>query len=285
MKRFKRLYIYVFTVYALFVFGYGLKTAADSKKEDRVVFCNVGQGDAALVLTKEGRSILIDGGPDKKVLSCLGRELPWIKRRIDLLIVSHNHEDHIAGLVPVLERYQVKEVWLSGAVDKSDAYIDLLRALKLEQAKIEIIDSKKEASFGDLSVNVIYPIGSRFKQQPADQHDSTLVVRFSFANLDFLATGDLGPKEEAEILRSTEEVEAELLKVPHHGSETALLEEFLKKINPQVAIISVGENNRYGHPAEATLNLLQKRGTEILRTDVSKKDVVCRPLKENWKCE
>lgn len=236
-----------------------------------VYFLNVGQGDAIYGRTPTGEDFLIDGGPNNKVLSELGKVMSFWDREIDLVIATHNHSDHIGGLDDVLEKYEVKEIWISGSIHTTQTYFKFLEAAKKEKengAALEVVKAGDQISLGDATFRVLFPLKSQEGSQPSDQHDATLVTKLSYGDIDYLLTGDINEGHEQEILNSSFDIlNSEILKVPHHGSATGLRDQFLDAVNPEIAVIQVGAKNRFGHPSDPILGKLEDRAITTYRTD------------------
>src|SRR3989339_430363 len=214
----------------VFYFAFNRALADSSSLE--VSFLNVGQGDAILIETPEGQNILIDGGPDKKVIDCLSEEFPFWDRTIDLMILTHPHDDHVRGLIDVLQRYNVKKVLYTGAEDGAAAYNAWKNLIKELAIPLVIIDRPQIVNLGkNCFLDILYP-------------------RTSF----------LG-KEEKKDLR------ADILKIGHHGSNNASSEYFLQIISPKEAVIQVGAENDFGHPTLRILRRLEKMNISIFRND------------------
>lgn len=254
-----------FLVIALF--GGGSGPLADSDERLRVTFFDVGQGDATLITTPHKDTILIDGGPDSTILSRLGSSLPFSDHEIDLLIVTHNHADHITGLNRVLERYDVKRVWISGAIHTTNEYLKLLEQLRDKHIPTDVVFRGAEATLDGVQLKVLHPLTSAEGTQPEDQHDATLVTRVVYGQTAFLMTGDIDADHEQAIIASGETIDAQVLKVAHHGSKTATSSQFLDAVKPNYAVIQVGEGNTYGHPSQMVIDRLVAIGATVFRTD------------------
>jgi len=234
----------------------------------KVVFFDIGQGDSAFIETPQGHQILIDGGPNDRVLTKLGKTMPFWDKTIDLVIASHPDYDHLGGLVSVLERYQVKNVLWNGAVVDSAVFTDFQAALAQEQAQVFTARSGQVVKAGAARFFVLYPLTDLAGQVVAGESNNTSVVALlSYGSSDFLFTGDLPLKSEKELLATGQNVAAEVLKVAHHGSKYSTSKEFLAAVSPQMAIISCGANNRYGHPSQEVLSNLQEFAITVKRTD------------------
>lgn len=229
---------------------------------------DVGQGDSIL-LQKQNEQVLIDGGPSAKILEHLSRVLPFGDKTIELAILSHNHADHLIGLNDVLRNYEVGEIWWSGAVHDTKEYQewrDLLETKKLNQ-KVVWRGEKKELPIGT-QLTVVAPATDQEGKMPKNQHESTVVIKLVYSQFSALLTGDIEePIEEEMVKEVPSDLEAQVLKVPHHGSNNGLLPAFLRAVNPEVAIISAGRQNQYGHPHQSTLKKLAEAGVKTYRTD------------------
>lgn len=237
---------------------------------------DVGQGDAILITTPANRQILVDGGPGDAVLPPLGENMPFWDRTIELLIVTHNHADHLGGLVEVARRYRVGEVWVSGAVYDSPDFAAWRAVVDQEHLPVKIVAAGHEMTVDGVHLDVLFPLVSQAGAAPHDPHDATVVVKVSSVAGSALLTGDIDEQHEQAMLQAhcpdaplspCPRLQADLLKVPHHGSRTGLLPAFLTAVAPTRAVISSGVNNRYGHPAQEIIDRLQVAGIPVYRTD------------------
>jgi competence protein ComEC len=239
-----------------------------------VIFFDVGQGDAVFIETPYKHQILIDGGPDSKILEKLTKEMPFWDRTIDLIILTHPEKDHLAGLLEVLERYKVEQILWTGVIRDTAEYNKWQELIKKEKAKITIAQAPQRIKAGRVSLNILYPFESLEGEKLEESNDTSIIFRLIFGDDSFLFTGDVEKSVEKKILSECrEEVDcllgSDVLKVSHHGSKTSTSEEFLKEVSPEVAIISCGRNNSYGHPHQETLDILEKYGIRIFRTDLN----------------
>ncbi|MCX6789791.1 MAG: ComEC/Rec2 family competence protein [Candidatus Gribaldobacteria bacterium] len=234
----------------------------------KVVFFDIGEGDSAFVETPQGHQILIDGGPGQRVLTKLGHAMPFWDKTIDLVILSHPDYDHLSGLVSVLERYQVKNILWNGGLVNNTVFTNWQKDLAIEKAQVFTAQSGQVIKAGQARFLVLYPLADLAGQSvEKESNNSSVVARLSYGSSDFLFTGDLPTKNEIELLASNQDVASEVLKVAHHGSKYSSSPEFLAVVNPQLAIISCGANNTYGHPNQEVLNNLQNFAINTLRTD------------------
>lgn len=232
----------------------------------KVVFFDVGQGDAIFIETPRKTQILIDGGPANKVVEKLGRELPFSDRSIDLIIATHPDKDHISGLVEVLKSYQVSFVGTTGVRGSSAEFSEFETEAKNNGSNELILKKGQRISIGRLSIDVLAPLEDFEGREVKDANASSLVLKAIYGSNTFLLTGDAPQSVEKKLVQ--EDISAQVLKVGHHGSASSSSDIFLKKTGPQIAVIQVGKDNSYGHPAEEVLGRLEKYGIMVLRTDL-----------------
>jgi competence protein ComEC len=234
-----------------------------------VSFFDVGQGDSIFIETPQGHQILIDGGPGSIVLEKLGKEMPFWDRTIDLVVLTHPDFDHVSGLIEVLKNYKVENILWTGITDEGPEYQEWKKELENEKARV-VIAKEGEKIIADGAVfEVLYPFESLEGKEPESTNNSSIVMRMDFGEQSFLFTGDIYKSLENEILQSGKNVDSDFLKVAHHGSKNSSAPEFIGEVSPEVAVIQVGKDNTYGHPASATLETLEKYGINILRTDLA----------------
>jgi competence protein ComEC len=227
----------------------------------QIKFYDVGEGESILIRTPAGYKVLIDGGPDNRVVQHLGKDLPFYDRGLDLVILTHPHADHLAGLIEVLRRYQVKQVWTNGASSSTSLYDSWVETLGKEGSKVDYPKKGSSMDFGDgVVIEVLHPSG--LGEGGEDPNDYSIVVLLTYGRFSSLLTGDAGGEVQPYYNDSVT-----VLKVPHQGADTALKEDFLRVIVPQVSIISLGEKNVYNHPSERIAALLKSVGSVVYRTD------------------
>lgn len=272
----KRLYIVLgvlallFSVIALLLFWVYYRVPESASRKASIAFLDVGQGDAILIKTPFGQNILIDGGPDSSVIGKLEDELPWWDRTIDLAVLTHPHDDHVAGLIDVFKRYHVKKILYSGVVHDSPAYLEWLKLVRDQSVPLAIIDRPQKIIFGsDCFFDILYPRSSFLGLSVPNLNNSSLVAKFVCANDSVLFTGDAESEVEAELIEGGVDLHARILKTGHHGSDTSSSEKFIKAVSAEKAVISVGADNKFGHPSLRTLKRLERSDAEILRTDLS----------------
>lgn len=262
-------FIAALVLLSLIVFGAQQFSALEEHQSLRFWVFDVGQGDAMMLETPQGEQVLIDGGPDGGITRELSKVMPLNDKEIDLVIVSHNHADHISGLVEVLKRYTVNKVWISGAIHTTDTYQKFLEEIKRKRIPTEVVKAGTKVSFHDLAGIVLFPFETKTGSLPDNQHDANVVTYWQYGKQSILLTGDAGIEHEQQLISRGLFRPTTILKVGHHGSATSTSTEMLRTIKPKIAVIQVGTNNRYGHPTESALNRLAELKIPVLRTDQS----------------
>lgn len=231
-----------------------------------VTFLDVGQGDAILIEAPNGSRILVDGGPSgQAITNALSERLPFWDRRIDLVVLTHPQEDHMAGLVAVLERYRVGGFLSPGVSSGSPAYRSLRELIKAKDITEQPAIAGQWSDLGSgTRLSVLHP--PRDYDADDETNNASVVLRLSYGEVAFLLTGDIEAAAEVDLLLSGAELAATVLKVAHHGSASSTLPDFVEAVQPQVAVISAGADNPFGHPAAPTLARLAD--TAVLRTDL-----------------
>lgn len=233
-------------------------------KKLKVTFFDVGQGDSSYVEFPDGKSALIDGGPDKKVLERLGQKMPFYKRNIDIVFITHPHADHIAGLVHVIKRYDVGRVVMTKAVHTSPEYQELLTIIR--DKKIPVTQGLRGAEFdfsNEVKIKTLYPQSVAGVE---NLNDTSQVLLLESGQTKFLFMGDLEKDSSGNLLSLEPSLRVDTVKVPHHGSRDSFNENIYKNLQPKYAVISVGEN-KYGHPYGELLNFLDHASIKYFRTD------------------
>ena len=228
-------------------------------------FLDVGQGDSTLIRTEEG-CILLDTG-DPAARQDVYFALNSYGSRLEYLVISHAHADHMGGAAYILEKMDVGTVILPRTVSPDDAYTELLDALSESGASVLFADAGTTFSLGGADFRILAPLDSYEKE-----NDRSAVIRMDFGRVSALFTGDAEALSEADqidkysIFRGSY-LDADILKVPHHGSSSSSSAAYLRAVSPTFAVISCGRDNAYGHPSAEVLHRLESIGTQIFRTD------------------
>ncbi|OGO40110.1 MAG: DNA internalization-related competence protein ComEC/Rec2 [Chloroflexi bacterium RBG_16_57_8] len=235
-----------------------------------VSFLDVGQGDAILI-ERGHLQILVDGGPDPQAtLLELSEKMPFWDRTIEMVVLTHPHADHLTGLVEVLRRYRVKHVLSPDLADDSPLFAEWKRLIDERGIRHETATSGQVISFGDhMAVSVLNPRAPVLAGTGSDVDNNGVVLRVNAGRVSFLLTADIMQAAEMELITRRAGLDSTVLKVAHHGSASSTSEEFLAVVSPQIAVISVGAENGYGHPNEAVVSLLAEHlgSQNIYRTD------------------
>lgn len=248
--------------------------------QTRLVFCDVGQGDGAFIRVKNRVDVVIDAGPDNKILQCLGRYMPFFDRTIDIAILTHPQKDHYFGFISLLDRYKVKRFFLNNL--ESENYTFQLFKKKLRERNVSLIFPTERTRISILtsSIDFVWPTeeflkknvrfdkqNDSFGKSSLDPNNFSLIFVFKEDNFRVLFTGDTS-KDILDRLSERLKASYTLLKVPHHGSKHGLSVNFLQLAHPAYGVISSGKNNSYGHPAKETLDILEASRVKVRRTDI-----------------
>ena len=233
----------------------------DNSDNVRVHFLDVGQGDSIFIELTDGKSMLIDASTAE-----YGEGIAdYIKdngySKIDYLVATHPHADHIGGMQDVVEQLEIGEIYMPKASSTTKTYKNLLKAIKAKGNKINTAKAGNTIySDSSLGIDILAPNSDSYEEI----NDYSVVIKLVYGSKSFLFTGDAEKLSENEI---TADVSADVLKVGHHGSSTSSSDKFIKRVNPEYAVISCGEGNSYGHPHKETIKTLNKYDVEIFRTD------------------
>lgn len=250
------LMILVLAVYSLFLSGWGKDGLL------KVTFLDVGQGDATFIESPTGMQVLIDGGKGKVVLPALSHEMSFFDRDIDMVVATHPDQDHIGGLVAVLDRYRVHTILMTENKSETPAYEALKDAIQHEGA--EVIFARQGQVYdlgtgqaGSSTLTILFP---DLDTSALESNTASIVSRLTYGSSEYVFTGD-SPQSIEEYLVGLfgTQLQSDVLKLGHHGSRTSSSESFLSTIAPTYALISAGKNNSYGHPHKEVIDLLKSQ--------------------------
>jgi beta-lactamase superfamily II metal-dependent hydrolase len=249
----------------------------------RVTFVDVGQGDAAWLSTPDGWDILIDGGPQGAGAELVSFLEDQGVADIEVLILSHPHADHVGGLVAVLENLDVDLVLTNCQAYPTAIYQTFVNLLYSEAIPSICVREGDTFTWGSyVAAAAVNPPDPLMSGTGSDVNNNSIVLRISYGSVDFLFTGDIESDAEAAILLSGSTLEAEILKVAHHGSDSSSTDAFLTQVDPDEAVISVGASNAYGHPASQTEHRVRSAGCTVYRTDLHGTIVVTTDGTSYW---
>jgi competence protein ComEC len=249
------------------IFSFYVAAKENRKGILTVAFLNVGQGDAIFIESPSGNQMLIDGGPGKAVLRELSKVMSFYDRSIDVVLVSHADQDHVGGLPDVLNKYKVGLFLESGVEGGSSSYKELENIIeRKKEEKMEKLEISRgmEIDLGNGAIlQILFP-----DRDPSgmETNVASIVTRLVYGESEFLFTGD-SPTSIENYLVSLGGLQSDVLKTAHHGSKTSTSAQFISAVSPQFTVISVGKDNRYGHPNQEVLDILNNFGAKILRTD------------------
>lgn len=237
---------------------------AGEEDELMVYYLDVGQGDAIL-LQQNDATMLIDTGDNGMEQQLLDQLDALDVTQLDVLVCTHYHADHIGGAAEVLQNITVDRVLLPSGSATTQTYEDMLDIIDQKGIPTSFPKIGYTGQLGEADYQVVGP-----KVEDSDnQNDNSLMIRFQYGNASFLFTGDAEATEEADTMATGYEIQADVLKVGHHGSDTSTSQLFLQAVNPVCAVISCGTGNDYGHPHQETLDKLSEAGVTVYRTDLS----------------
>jgi len=238
-----------------------------------VVFLDVGQGDATYIKFPGGESVLIDGGPELGISA--GRMIvrPFLqslgRASVDTVLLTHAHDDHIDGLFTVLQEFSVRRLVLTRAALSSDNCRKLLSLARASAVKAYPVERGDLLARGEgVVITALNPGREPLSGARSSPNNSSVALLVEYGEVKILLCGDMEKEAEGELCRSGIQLKADVLRIGHHGGKNASTEEFLRRVSPTWAILSAGENNRFGHPTPETLSRLRQAGCVVLRTDL-----------------
>lgn len=265
-------FISIIIIFSLLITGCSTKISTSSNniiKEDIndkliIHYINVGQGDSELIQYK-GKNMLIDSGPfsSKNIL------MKYLKsagiKKLDYVIVTHPHEDHIGNMSDIIKEFEISEFIAPKISPNSSTYSSMIKNLKSKKLKITIAKPSYNINLHpDLKCEIIAPNNTTYD----NINNYSVVSKLTYKNTSFLFTGDAENSSENEMIQKNYNLKANIIKLGHHGSNTASSTKFLKKVNPSVAIISCAKKNKYNHPSPETVKKLKNMNIKLYRTDI-----------------
>lgn len=262
-----------------------IETITDVPDSDfSVTFLDVGQGDCS-VIRSGGQTMLIDGGEPENADKIINFLKENSITKLDYVVATHPHSDHIGALPEVIDNIKVENVIIPEIAEEnvptSKIYEDFLLAVQKSEANVIAAEPANKYSLGDANFKILAPV-----TDDEELNNMSVVLKMTFGNTSFLFTGDAEKKVENALLDLDTDLSADVIKIGHHGSSTSTSDKFLKAVSPEIAVISVGEDNRYGHPNYETIERLAKYGIKtymtkddgdiVITSDGNKLSVTCQ---------
>lgn len=246
-----------------------------------VVFCDVGQGDGAYIRINNRIDVIIDAGPGRAMLTCLGRHMPFFDRKIEVAIITHPQVDHFGAFNQIIDRYQVDTMLLPPVDNEESEQFQELKRKMGKKTNVQFPHTNDVLQIRKSTLTFLWPTQefitkhTKFTKKSTevlgitsiDVNKYSVMFLYSEGDADILFTGDADPAVLSEVIESIPSNTTEVLKIPHHGSVNGLSAQFLAHVNPDISVISVGNNNRHGHPSQEILDLLDLHNSPYLRTD------------------
>lgn len=257
-----------FTLFSLsLIIGYMIFSWPEKRDDLKIVMLDVGQGDAFYIRTPEGRDILIDGGPDRSVLWELGSVMPPFDYTLEYVIATHPDADHIAGLAEIPEMFFI-DTLITNGVQKETGVSQAITALSQQRKHIHAVRGQKIEIEKDLFIEFLHPVPSALHGDAYNNDSLVFILRYK--DFSALFTGDIEMEVEEELVAFFgDALDVDMLKIPHHGSKTSTTEGLLSATSPQIALMSLGKENTFGHPHTTVLWRIEQRAIELWRTDVN----------------
>ncbi len=273
-------YLVLFFLLAVGIFIFFLKKDTEfssnenqlKNKEMNVIFMDVGQGDGILINFNDSTQMLIDCSEDARILEALGRNMDYYDKTIDYLLITHQHSDHYGGCEEIINRFEVKNIIYNGLeVKLNESWQSFLNSAREKNIDFTIIAEEETWEIASSSMHFLYPdhdLSLDSEEKNSNLNNTSIVFSLNFNSTTILFTGDAETEIEDYLLATyNDQLKGDILKAGHHGSDTSSGQEFLNIVDPDDVIISVGENNSFGHPSRRILKRLERINSNVWRTD------------------
>lgn len=246
-------------------------------RTDRLIFLSVGQGDAIFFETSRGERILIDGGPDGSADTSLNRYLPWWDRRLNAVIATHSDLDHIGGLEKVITNFAVDGLYLAKNIETKPALESLIGQARRKKVPVWLLTDDYQLNFSSTTYLKLL-----LDPTSGTSNDNSIASVLHDQEADVIMMADVGVEQEKKLLDELPGMQPEIIKIGHHGSDLSTGEALLSKWQPRDAVVSVGRNNRFGHPSPRVIKRLERNSVIIHRTD-EVGDIVYHLIQGHWR--
>jgi len=243
------------------------------KNSTIVVFCDVGQGDGAYIRIQNKVDVIIDAGPDNgMMLSCLGKHMPFFDKQIEIAILSHPQSDHYGGLISLVDRYRIKNLYISDRENTNISIVKIFQKIINSRGNVSVIRAGQSISALDSNFRFYWPPSYLINKSGAsiiknsDDNIYSSVFSYTEKKSTILFTGDTPSSLLTHIIKSAH-ISPSIFKVSHHGSKSGTSQELVSFVHPSLAVVSVGKKNTYGHPAKEVLAIFKALKIPIRRTD------------------
>ena len=262
LRIFNGIFILLLTIFGTFLYYNKPSTSNIENGNLQVYFIDVGQADAIMIRVKD-EYVLIDAGnnSDGPLLVDYFQDLGITE--FQYVIGTHPHEDHIGGMDDIISNFSIENFYMPDVITTTKTFEDVLDALDSKQVELETPQIGDTFNLGDAIFEVMH-----ISDDDSDLNNTSIVLKLTYGNNKYLFMGDATDSVEKDIINDDNDIEADVIKIGHHGSKYSSTAEFIKKVNPEYAIISVGQNNSYDHPSTSTIDLLESNNIQIYRTNV-----------------
>lgn len=276
-QRNKKIFLGVVALISIILFSVFVLIASFFDNKLHIWFLDVGQGDAILIQTPRKKQILIDGGPNKDTNFLLSKYVPFWDKNIETIFLTHPDADHANGLIEVLKTYEIDNFYssfsffdLKGFEKNSEEIGEIKKIIKNKKRKKESKNNElcglKHTNFDGIEIWIFWPLCEE-KVLDDDRNASSLAILIKYADFEALFLGDLPADYQNQLLAADYFSGIEVVKISHHGGKNGINRSLLEKTRPDLAVISAGKNNKYGHPAKETLEILNDLKINTKRTD------------------